>query len=283
MEWETIIFYLVAGGSLLFWPIHQLLIRRWTARSKRLFAVFLGTGAVLLGYVSLLWGPWRANESAGSIFWMAIINLISFTISIILCLASPEQPLHGILRWGFVLLFTLLLIHAGYIRFILDWSGQPVCHKVLMTSIEIWTEDHETNAFPNINGEGHDSLAELREAYPNADLANRYSYVAGLHKDDPGDLVLMYVKQPTRWIWHGRPNSIFNKKAWIVVPVDFAIGKSSERVTQVTSAGECSETLSNVDFGARLQRTLDYLRTNSRPNWQTVLAEHTKALESLNR
>jgi hypothetical protein len=179
--------------------------------------------------------------------------------------------------------FALLLAQVGYIRFLLDWSGQPVCHKNLMFACEGWTEAQETKAFPNINGIGRDSLVELHDQYPGANLEDRYGYVAGLYKGDPGDLVLMYVNQPTRWVWHGMPKTIFTKQAWIVVPVDFTMGMYSERETKITGGGECSETLSSEQFRTRLQRTLDYVRTNNRPNWQIVVAEHTKFLESLNR
>jgi hypothetical protein len=47
--------------------------------------------------------------------------------------------------------------------------------------------------------------------------------------------------------------------------------------------GEASERVSFEDFRARLTGTLDFLRTNQRPSWQTVVAEHGKFLHSLDR
>lgn len=283
MDWLGQLFYLSAIASLLFWPVYQLAIRRWTIRSKRLLLAFLATATALSAYASLLWGPWRAGESFAALFWMIITSFISLAISTILCFADSDRLFAKTLRWGVFLLCGLLMVQAGYIRFILDWRGQPVCHKGLMLSLEIWSEDHDTNAFPNIAGSGRRSLAELRDEYPRADLEDRYRYVAGLHHDDPGDLVLMYVNQPTRWVWHGVPKTIFARQAWIVVPVDFTLGLYAPRDTEVISPGECSETLSTEQFRTRLRRTLDFVRTNNRPNWQAVVAEHTKFLESIER
>jgi hypothetical protein len=79
-------------------------------------------------------------------------------------------------------------------------------------------------------------------------------------------------------VWHGPPPTIFKDKAWIVVPVDFKMGGRSP-----AGAGELSERVSFDEFQRRLRCTLDYVRTNERPNWQTIVAEHTEFLESVER
>jgi hypothetical protein len=88
----------------------------------------------------------------------------------------------------------------------------------------------------------------------------------------------MYVGQPTRWTWHAQKPTIFREKAWIVVPVDFATGSRPQ-----AGPGELSERISTDEFRRRLRRTVDFIRTNQRPNWQTIVAEHTKFLESIER
>jgi hypothetical protein len=45
--------------------------------------------------------------------------------------------------------------------------------------------------------------------------------------------------------------------------------------------GELSERVSLAEFRSRLQRTLDFVRTNERPNWQTIVAEHAKFLDAV--
>jgi len=60
------------------------------------------------------------------------------------------------------------------------------------------------------------------------------------------------------------------------VPVDFTMGGR-----QVRGGGELSERVSLDEFRSRLKRTLDFIRTNERPNWQAVVAEHSKFLNSL--
>jgi len=80
-------------------------------------------------------------------------------------------------------------------------------------------------------------------------------------------------------------------KTWIVVPVDAFAGGSFEKAqkrigfgpNQIRAYGEESQSLTTEQFTNRLIATLDYLRTNNRPHWQTVSKEHTVFLESLPR
>lgn len=171
---------------------------------------------------------------------------------------------------------VLVGLAFGYYYLILDWQGRPFCHKQVYMSFRIWMDDRNTNAFPNVAGAGKNSLGEIREEMVIMDWADKYKYVPGLREGDPGDLVLMYLDRPTRWTWHGPPPTVFEKKAWIIVPVDF---KAGER--QQAGPGEMSERVSLDEFRNRLRRTLDFIRTNERPHWQAVVSEHTKFLDSI--
>ena len=179
---------------------------------------------------------------------------------------------------------VLAVVAFVFYYFITDWQGRPTCHKAFMLGFLQWEEDHDmdssnrTNSFPNINGKSADSLFAIRDqvgGYTN--WANDYRYVPGLREDDPGDLVLMYFNRPTRWTWHAAPPTRFQEKAWMVVPLDFA------QFRRVKGGGEMSERVSLEEFRSRLQRTLEYVRTNERPNWQTVVAEHTQFLDSIGK
>lgn len=172
-------------------------------------------------------------------------------------------------------LATLVL---GYYFFILDWSGRPFCHKQYYFGFRIWMDDHKTNSFPNVGGASSDSLMAIREEKGGGTRwSEHYRYVPGLHQDDPGRLILLYFDMPTRWTWHGLPPTIFEERAWIVVPVDFAEDYSRPRL----GGGEMSERLSTEQFKQRLGETIEFIRTNARPHWQEIVAEHTKFLESI--
>jgi hypothetical protein len=197
-----------------------------------------------------------------------------------------DMPKHASIRrarrWPWVLGFTLLLmvtVPLGYYYLLLDWQGRPFCHKQITLSFKLWMDDNGgnlnsgTNIFPNVGGTGKASLEAIREEMGGSmEWAKNYRYIAGLREDDPGHLVLMYLDQPTRWTWHGPPPTIFKDKKWIVVRVDFE---------SVFGPGECSERISTEDFKKRLGETMDFVRTNARPNWQTVVLEHSKFLETL--
>jgi hypothetical protein len=190
-----------------------------------------------------------------------------------------------IILWIGGLFAVLVGLAIGYYNLILDWEGRPSCHKNIMGAFLMWMDeqgmdvDNETNVFPNIEGRGWDSLTVISDAMGGSmEGLSEYRYVPGLRQDDPGDLVLMYVDRATRWTWHGPPPTIFEEKAWIVVPVDFASGGRPR-----SGPGELSERVSLDEFKSRLKRTLDFVRTNERPHWETIAAEHTEFLDSLDR
>jgi hypothetical protein len=172
----------------------------------------------------------------------------------------------------------------GFYYVILDWHGRPVCHKVVMGAFDEWISangmdtNSRTNSFPNVNGMGKESLDSIRNGMNGyMEWAKDYRYIPGLRENDPGKLILMYYSRPTRWTWHGGPPTVFKEKAWIVVPVDFAFW--GDRTPE--GPGELSERISTKEFKTRLRATIDFVRTNARPNWQTVVAEHTKVLEEV--
>ena len=184
-------------------------------------------------------------------------------------------------------LFAVLVgLAFGYYFFILDWQNRPFCHKQIMFGfLNVMHPNggdilHDQKPFPDVNGLSQSSLATISESMGGyMAWTNDYNYIPGLREDDPPDLVLMYFNRPTRWNWHGAPPTIFKDKEWIIVPVDFGGGLDFRPHGEI---GECSERVSLDEFRVRLKRTLDFIRTNERPNWQTIVAEHEKFLNSLN-
>jgi hypothetical protein len=184
-------------------------------------------------------------------------------------------------------IFSLLVgLVVSCNRFVLDWDVRPISHSELVIAFALTMhpsgEDdaHDLRPFPNVKGLSQDSLATLRDAmsmYGNMDWATNYNYVPGLREDDPGDLVLMYFNRPTRWTWFALPPTIFQEKEWIIIPVDFGRGMRP----RPEKDRDYSERVSLDEFRRRLRETIDFVRTNDRPNWQTVVAEHTKFLDSL--
>lgn len=137
---------------------------------------------------------------------------------------------------------------------------------------------NDPKPFPNVNGSSRDSLATLKqEMGGNMDWATNYNYIPGLRENDPGNLVLMYFNRPTRWRWFAAPPTIFKNKEWIIIPVDFGTGMRPRSEED----RDYSERVSFDEFRRRIQQTLDFIRTNNRPNWQTVVVEETRFLNSI--
>jgi len=187
-------------------------------------------------------------------------------------------------RWITIPLALIFAIAAG-VWLISDRSGQPFCHKQIGSEFNSWAESNggspekRIGTFPNVGGRSEDSLAKILDGFgPHVTWGTDYRYVPGLKQDDPGQLVLMYFNRPTRWISHVEINTtIFREKNWIIVPVDFKwYGDRTE-----AGPGEWSEWVVEEEFKQRLQETLDYLKSNQRPNWETIVAEHAAFLESL--
>lgn len=164
-----------------------------------------------------------------------------------------------------------------YLR--IDWTGRPFCHKQIWFASEDWQQANKTGDFPNVDGRSQKSMAALEQVWSYLDWTNDYRYVPGLKQGDPGELVLLYLKQPTRWRWHGQlPPTVSGEEAWLILPVDFSWG---ERIPEYPVT-EVTERVPTSEFKRRLEATLEYLRENERENWETVVAEHTEFLESIN-
>lgn len=183
------------------------------------------------------------------------------------------------LTWGLLLPLGLVGLWFMSPRMLFDRRNPPSCHKQIHLALRIWENDERTNFFPNVNGSSSRSIGSLSNELSalTTTLLRDYHYVPGLRNNDPGDLVLFYLKKPTRWRLHVKPETVFTERGWIVVPVDFAIG----RTRPLTGPGELSEKLSTKEFTDRLATTLDFLRTNNRPDWEAVVQEHSAFLQTL--
>jgi hypothetical protein len=178
------------------------------------------------------------------------------------------------------LLIVIGVIVVAYVSWktVLDRSSQPVCHKQIDSLFHEWQAKHKTREFPNVRGESQASLSDMPQFKDYAELKSHYSYVPGLTRDDPGDLVLMYVNSPTRWTWHGQTPTVFTPKVWILVPVDMKFYGIRDR--DKLSPGEFSERVPFDEFRMRLEKTLKYLEDEKRPNWETAVKEHSEFLKT---
>lgn len=187
------------------------------------------------------------------------------------------------------LLVTLWIVLSKLV--LVDWNAKPFCEKQITSAIRVWASDQETNLLPNIEGSSSLSLASMAEQFVVTNIILRdYHYVSGLQQDDPGNLVLIYFNQPTRWRMHVRPEARWKPKHWLVMPIaalEAGVNREAERVGhathQVFGFGEQGIVLSTEQFTNRLLATLDYLRTNNRPHWQAVAKEHTAFIDSLSK
>ena len=179
------------------------------------------------------------------------------------------------LKWGVGIGGLLVGAFIGYRYLLLDRDPltQPICHKQVDSSLHAWCDNNNTKSYPNVRGDSAESLAVLNNYMPHFQLSKKYMYVPGLRSDDPGDLVLMYLRRPTRWQWHAEPRTIFREKEWIVVARDFSLYGRDE-----TRDGELNERMTLAELKSRLRRTLDYLRKHNRPHWRAVAMEHRRFL-----
>jgi len=177
----------------------------------------------------------------------------------------------------------ILAIPAIVYYVIYDHRNEPLCHKGLLVALSNWPDRHGTTELPNVEGHSAQSLAQLHEFLGDDPWAEKYRYVPGLKIGDPGDLVLAYMPVPTRYIYHGDPQTIFTEPKWILVPLDFTwhygVGLPDDRA--IPLAGEQCERVSLEELKSRLKKTLEFLQTDNRPNWQTVVAEHKQVLDAL--
>jgi len=162
----------------------------------------------------------------------------------------------------------------------------PLCGKQTYIDVGNYYDSNRSRDLPNVEGRSTESIAKLihYDVESSKEWDEKYRYVPGLRKGDPGDLVMMYMKVPTRWIHHaaGAP-SVFNEYRWVLVPLDFAEpgnpnGTRFDR--KIPHGGESYERVSSEELRSRLLKTLKYLEDNNRPHWQTVVAENEALLKT---
>jgi len=128
-----------------------------------------------------------------------------------------------------------------------------------------------TNAYPNANGVGSNSLAMI-EPSMGKDIQD-YGYVPGMTCNDPKDLVLMYLKTETHYSWHAdASHTIFSPRRWMVI---------SPAIVESGTCPEGGELLETVEFKRRVQLTVEFLKAHQRPYWQTVAKEQSEFLKSI--
>lgn len=133
------------------------------------------------------------------------------------------------------------------------------------------------NAFPNVMGSGVLSLQQIATkcGYFDERLIRNYVYVPGLRGSDPDDLVMLYMKRPTRYYWHGyaRP---FRDPMWLVFSPGF-----NYCPTNAESCAERGQRMDTQELERRLRLTLAFLKNNDRPYWTNVVAEQEAFLKTI--
>jgi hypothetical protein len=130
-------------------------------------------------------------------------------------------------------------------------------------------ETGHTNAYPNAEGVGSNSLAMIQR-YFGQDV-QRYGYVPGLSYGDPKEVVLMYMR--TRYTWHAdNAHTIFSPQRWLVL---------SPEIVDSGTCPEGGELLDTPEFKKRLEMTVAFLREHQRPYWQVVSQEKSNFLKSV--
>ena len=156
---------------------------------------------------------------------------------------------------------VLLILFVGlpaFVYFVIyDHQNAPFCHKAAGLGLLSYLDALKTNDLPNVDGSSAKTLLSMHKYMGDEPWEEEYRYVPGLRKGDPGDLIYMYFAQPTRYTWHGFPQTIFADKKWIILPLDFAeqhsgISRALDREMPYT--GECSELLSYDEFRRACKR-----------------------------
>jgi hypothetical protein len=190
------------------------------------------------------------------------------------------------------ILLALFVCFVFGFRMLHDFDNVPLCDKQMWALVAAWSNVKQVDDLPNVKGRSAESLAALYKAVDGEEEGEsetrneKYQYIPGLRRGDPGDLVLMYMKRPTRWTHHAAgPPQIFTEAKWQLVPFDFlgVLGKADVEPVprEIPSRGECCERVRLAEFQTRLRKTLKFLRDNDRPHWQTVVAENEAFLKSL--
>ena len=124
-----------------------------------------------------------------------------------------------------VIPLVLIVGLPPFVYFVIyDHRNEPFCHKAVFLWFINYFDEQKTDVLPNVEGRSADSILQmlkLSNYHGDEPWTDTYRYVPGLKKSDPGDLVLMYMPAPTRYIYHEHPQTIFAEKKWILIPLDF--------------------------------------------------------------
>lgn len=91
---SVLMYLLMYGAGLLFWPVFQVFHRRWTPCARRLFLVFFITLVIGLGYSAWVFANWRRlthdRSPLGELLIFPFLNLISLLVSTLVFRASRK-------------------------------------------------------------------------------------------------------------------------------------------------------------------------------------------------
>jgi hypothetical protein len=178
----------------------------------------------------------------------------------------------------------LALVLAGLIAVVVVGPPGPhfVCHRLLDGALhQSMLETTNGTTYPNVDGSSSRSLALLLPylGLQNTNALRDYMYVPGLRSDDPDNLILFYLREPSRRTWHGDTHWFSGPKRWVVLnPRMVSPDSDSGR-----AGGEADEAISLAEFKDRLRATLDYLKRNERPGWQVAEQEHMRFISSIQK
>ena len=185
------------------------------------------------------------------------------------------------IRWVFTGLVALVGLAVIYYNFILSTGrrGPVVTRELCSPSKPGWTKRAWTRTATQTHFRTWVEPAEIHSWLFGEEMGGRTDWA--VITDTCPDCARMIPDSCCSCISTVRPDGddtvshalFFKEKKWLVVPVDFGLGRPVQ--------GELSERITTDDFKRRLGATIDFVRTNQRPNWQTVVAEHTKFLQSL--
>ena len=154
-----------------------------------------------------------------------------------------------------------------------------VCHKAIDGALQQWMRETTNDVwYPNLSGSSGKSLTLLtRYLHEEANALRDYRYIPGLKSDDPADLILFYMREPSRRTWHGDAHWFRLDRRWVIL---------NPRMSQPNGGGargwsECGEAISTSQFRIRLKATLDFLKASGRPEWQSVVNEHATFLSGI--
>ena len=164
---------------------------------------------------------------------------------------------------------------AWFVRF--PGGPRPDCNRQLDGAFQGWAmESKSTNGtYPNLNGDSAACIAVIEPFIGNGKHGqlDAYGYVPGLRFDDPTNVVLIYMKEKTRFTWHSDySHTLFSPRKWYV---------NSPSLVESGTCPEGGDLLDTPEFKKRLLATLDFLRTNNRPNWEIVAREQLAFLASI--